>query len=81
MAKAIIRFGYDKYVMDAKDALVIHEILVKAERYSSKYQKAEDGGTLHYVWEQDNIDDLRSFEIMPDNLYRLAKLAGKPEDK
>lgn len=81
MTKAIIRVGYDKYVMDAKDALAIHEILAKAERYSSKYQKAEEGGTLHYVWEQDNIDDPRSFEIMPDNLYRLAKLAGKPEDK
>lgn len=81
MTKAIVRMGYDKYVMDAEDALTIHEILAKAERYGSKYQRNEDGGTLHYVWQQDATDEMRSFELMPDNLYRMAKLAGKPDDK
>jgi len=81
MSKAIIRMGYDKYVMDAEDALAIHEILAKAERYSSKYQTRDEGGTVHYVWQQDGGDEMRSFEIMPDSLYRMAKLAGKPDDK
>ncbi len=31
MTKAIIRIGYDQFVMDAGDALTIHEILAKAE--------------------------------------------------
>jgi len=81
MTKAIVRMGYDKYVMDAEDALAIHEILAKAEHYSSKYQSKDDGGTLHYVYPQDATDEMRSFELMPDALYRMAKLAGKPDNK
>ena len=65
--------------MDAKDALTIQEIVSKAERYKSKYQSKEDGGTLHYIWEQDELSEMRSIDMLPDNLYRMAKLAGKPE--
>ena len=81
MTKAIIRFGYDSYVMDAEDALAIHEILARAENYKSKYQRAEEGGTLHYIWDQDGSNETKTIEIMSDSLYRMAKLAGKPEDK
>ena len=80
MAKAIIQLGYAQYVMDAEDALAIHNIIAKAERYKRKYRSKEDGGNLFYIWEQDDFE-MRSIEIMPDNLYRMAKLAGKPEDE
>lgn len=79
MAKAIIRMGYDQYVMDSADALKIHEILANAERFHREYRSVDNGGPLYYVWEQDAADEMRSFEIMPDNLYRMAKLAGKPQ--
>lgn len=79
MTKAIIRVGYDQYVMDSEDALKIHEILAKAERYKREYRNRDEGGPLHYVWAQDNEDEARSFEVMPDNLYRMAKVAGKPD--
>jgi hypothetical protein len=81
MTKAIIRIGYDEFVVEARDALTIHEILGKAEHYHKKYRSRDDGGPLFYVWEQDASTDMRSFEVVPDNLYRMAKLAGKPEDK
>lgn len=81
MSKAIIRFGYDNYVMESEDAMRIYEILGKAEHYHNKYQRKEDGGTMHYVWQQDMSDDLKSIQLMPDSMYRMAKLAGKPEDK
>ena len=79
MTKAIIRIGYEQYVMDAADALKVHEILAKAECFKREYRSKDNGGPLFYVWPQDTDNESRSFEIMPDNLYRMAKLAGKPE--
>jgi hypothetical protein len=81
MAKAIIQMGYDQYVMDAKDALIIHEILAKAERFKRNYRSKDEGGPTYHVWDQCADVETRSIEIMPDNLYRVAKLAGKPDDK
>jgi len=78
MTKAIVRIGYDQYVMDAEDALTIHEILAKAECFKREYRSRDEGGPLYYIWEQDLDNEARGFEIMPDNLYRMAKLAGKP---
>lgn len=81
MAKAIIRYGYDSYVVEAEDALTIHNILAKAEHYHRKYRSTDDGGTSYYVWEQDTSSEMRDITMMPDGLYRMAKLAGKPDDK
>lgn len=79
MTKAIIRFGYDQYVMDVQDAVTMHEIMAKAECFKRDYRSRDNGGPLYYVWGQDADNEARSFEILPDNLYRMAKLAGKPE--
>lgn len=79
MTKAIVRFGYDQYVVDVQDAITMHEIMAKAECFKRDYRSKDNGGPLYYVWEQDMDNEARSFEIMPDNLYRMAKLAGKPE--
>lgn len=80
MTKAIFRAGYEQYVMDAKDALTVHEILAKAELFKRDYRSKDEGGPLYYIWEQDNTTETRSIEILPDNLYRMAKLAGKPPE-
>jgi hypothetical protein len=86
MTKAIITIGYDDYVMDVEDALRISQTLMQTERYKNKWAKAEDGGTTHYIWspEMEESKDLsnlsRSIKIIPDALYRMAKLAGKPSD-
>jgi hypothetical protein len=81
MSKAIIRVGYDQYVVEAKDALAIHEILAKAEHYHRTYRSAQDGGTTYHIWEQDMSSEMRDIMMMPDGLYRMAKLAGKPPEK
>lgn len=78
--KAVIRMGYRNYVVDAKDALTFHEIIAKAERYERKYRSDDEGGPLYYIWPQD-VDDGESMEpitLLPDSVYMLAKMAGKP---
>ena len=78
--KAIVQVGYDEYVMEARDALTIITILSKAEKYKRAWAKDEDGGTTHYVYPQ-KADETskRSLTLLPDNLYRIAKLAGEPD--
>lgn len=79
MTKAVLQLGYDQYVLDAQDALKVYEIIAKAERYKSMYRSREEGGSVHYVWDQGEEREMRDLRIMPDSLYRMAKLAGKPD--
>lgn len=79
MAKAIVQLGYEHYIMDAQDALKIYEIIAKAERYKNVYRRQDEGGPLHYVWDQGGEQEMRDMRIMPDSLYRMAKVAGKPD--
>lgn len=80
MPKAIIQLGYNHYAMDAQDALKVYEIIGRAERYRSQYRSREDGGTVHYVWPQDDQDDIKDIRIISDSLYQIAKMAGKPAE-
>jgi|LakMenEpi03Aug12_release.lakeMendotaPanAssembly.Ray.scaffolds.fasta_scaffold925702_2 hypothetical protein len=78
--KATIQVGYEEYVMEARDALTIISLLSKAEKYKRVWAKEEDGGTTHYVYPQEpDESSKRSLILLPDNLYRIAKLAGKPD--
>ena len=81
MTKAIIRYGFDSFVVEAEDALTIYNILTKAEHYHKNYRSTAEGGTSYYVWEQDMNSEMRDITMMPDGLYRMAKLAGKPPEK
>lgn len=80
MAKVVVILGWKKYVVDSADAIKIAEVLGKAEMYDTKYTKDEAGDhtMLHYVYPQD--EEKFVMEMLPDNLYRMAKLAGKPEN-
>lgn len=78
--KAVIQLGYRRYVMEAEDALALAKALVNAERYDKKWRAEDKGGTSYHVWtSNENNADLTSIELISDNLYRLAKLAGEPE--
>lgn len=79
MAKAVIQIGYDNYILDAKDAITIMEILDKAEVWQEKYQSHADGGTLYFAYSACDAESIRNIKIVPDTLYKMAKLAGKPE--
>lgn len=80
MAKAIAKMGYTNYVLDIEDAMVLARILSGAERYESKYQPKEEGGTLFYIWQPVAVEE-GDFTIRPitDSFYNMAKLAGEPE--
>lgn len=79
MAKALVQLGYGSFVMDAQAALKLAELLADAEVYEEKWRKADDGGTTHHVYPQDDSESMRTIKIMPNALYQIAKMAGKPE--
>lgn len=71
----IVSLGYSHYVMPTKDAVQLLEILEKAERYVHKY-RANDEST-HHVWLNDTVFEAK---MIGNDMYRMAKLAGKPEE-
>lgn len=76
-----LEFGWNKkYIVSSAAALKIIEILEKAEMYEDVWHKPEDGGMTYHVWGAVN-EDLPSLKIVSDNVYQMAKLAGKPEKK
>lgn len=81
----ILEIQYQKYIMSSKDAVTVMDILNAAEVYEEKYISAsasETGKshTMHFVYGQDVTEMGRiSLRAIPDALYKMAKLAGKPE--
>ena len=71
----IVELGYTKYVMSNSDAVLIADILEKAELYEQKWRKEEDGGTTYHVYDNDKQFTLTT---ITNSLYSMAKLAGKP---
>jgi hypothetical protein len=78
--KAVIQIGYRRYVMEPEEALEVAKALANSERYEKKWRAEDKGGTSYHVWTANvNNEDLPTIELLSDNLYRLAKLAGEPE--
>lgn len=75
----VIEFGWNnKFVLKTSDAVRLLELLEKAEAYEEKWRKNEDGGTTYHVYPLDP-EKVPSLKLISDDLYRMAKLAGKPE--
>ena len=77
MVKAIVKINYKEYIMDTKDALHILDLINKAERYETKYDHDTKNKTYH-VYDVALEDKTEHLEVIHDDLYRMAKLAGKP---
>jgi hypothetical protein len=79
--KAKISIGYKTYVVDHDKAIQILTMLDEAECYDSQYHKDMGDGkgsyTTHYVYAQEELKT-NSLELIPDKLYAMWKLAGKP---
>lgn len=73
----VVTMGYQDFVMTPKDAFALSEILSRVERYESKYYGSVNENTFH-VYANDKPF---SMSIISDDVYRMAKLAGKPEKK
>jgi hypothetical protein len=76
-----IEFGYNtsSLVMSPKDALAMAEIMQRAEKYEKKYRPGGGGiesTYTYHVWP--NPDEI-TMKLISDDIYRMAKLAGKPE--
>lgn len=81
MAKAIVELPYGGIVMDAKDALVVAEIMSRAERYTTKWRNDNGGNThTHHIYNFD-VDTAAPaiVKLITDEMYNMYKLAGKPE--
>lgn len=72
----VVSLSYGELVMPTEDAVQLLKILEKAERYQEKYRSMEEGGTTHHIFTNDNTYHAK---MISDDLYRMAKLAGKPE--
>ena len=72
----IVEIGYKKYVLSPKNAVLLAEILENAEIYEDKYL-GSGSGYSHHVYPQDAAEI--TLKLLPDSLYRMYKLAGKPE--
>ena len=70
----IVKLSWDLSVVVTKeDALTLVDILERAEKYEDKYVSGSENTKLVYP-----IDKTFGMEVMPTELYQMAKLAGKP---
>lgn len=79
-AKIIISLGYRKFVLDLEKATKVIDLLSDAEMYESKYHGSADGNpsyNTHHVYANEDTNQI-GLELMPEAMYALAKLAGKP---
>lgn len=77
--KAIIRVEGDTYVVEPEVAVHIRSMVEGAEMYAEKWRRKEDGGTTYHVYKDDEPPEPDSIALISESLYRMAKLAGKPE--
>lgn len=80
MSKAVISYGYGQLIMDTKDAITVLEIISSAEIYKEKYRSTAEGGSTYHIYPQSH-DSTNNMRIISDDLYRMAKLAGEPDEK
>jgi hypothetical protein len=82
MSKTIVSVGYTEFVMDIADGVALMEIMGRAERYKAKHDyNTNPTTTAYYIWDQEAGDTTRiELKLLPDTVYRVAKLAGKPQE-
>jgi hypothetical protein len=82
MSKALVSIGYVDYVLDIGDAVTLMGIMGNAELYKAVTDyNVKPSTTAYYVWEQEPTNrDSVTITLMPDAVYRVAKMAGKPQE-
>lgn len=78
----VIDLGWQKLVMNREDAMLMAEILERAETYENKYWSREEreklGMTDDYTFHVYPNEKEYGMKIISDGHYNMAKLAGKP---
>ena len=67
-----------EFVLSVEKAESIMKILQDAEVYKEKHNWSDKTCTYH-VYDQDRLTPFR-MKMLPEKLYAVAKLAGKPEE-
>lgn len=82
MNKVILELGYRSYVLDARDAVTLAEMLGRAERYEAKWRSKTEEKESHYTHHvyTESAADAPTMRILNGETYNMYKLAGKPED-
>ena len=82
MKKAIICIDYKDYVMNTEDAIKVVSVLAEAERYESTWVE-ENKAYNHYIYKakKDVREHIVGIRLISDETYRLAKLAGDPNEQ
>ena len=82
MSKAVLRLGYKEFLIEVGDMVKVIDLLAKAERFERVYvpaDKTKESYYTYHVYDQDAAGKFNSIEFMTEDMYRMAKLAGKPE--
>ena len=82
VGKVIVEIGYRNFVLDARDAVALAEMLGSAERYEAVWHGKTDTTEAHHtyhIYTQD-APDAPTMKIISDDAYRMYKLAGKPDN-
>ena len=76
MPKAVIRMGYNDYVVEMEDAIKVAQIMTTAQRYQSR---GYGDDTSYHIWNAPKEEV--TIMIISDEVVRIATMAGKYEDK
>lgn len=79
----VVEIGYNNFALSKEDAMTIVEILERAELYEAKYwstdKRKEKGMTADYTYHVYPNEKQYTMKIISNDMYNMAKLAGKPE--
>lgn len=81
----VVDIGYHSLVLDKDDALALIGILERSERYEQKYWSKADReergmpAGAEYTYHVYPNEQTYVAKIISNDLYNMAKLAGKPE--
>jgi hypothetical protein len=79
--KCIVNLGWKSFVMDTDKAVTMMELLDGCEMYEEIWHR-EEGDTKPYtsyhVYDPEE-PAMGSIKLLPNSIYKVAKLAGKPE--
>jgi hypothetical protein len=80
VGKVIVEIGYRNFVLDARDAVALAEMLGSAERYEAVWHGKTDTTEAHHTYHVyvPDAHDAPTMKIISDDAYRMYKLAGKP---
>lgn len=71
----VLKLGWDVTVaLPVKEAVTVAEILAKSYTWRESYNNGEH---IYNAWPNERTFQM---ELINDNLFNMAKLAGKPED-